>query len=463
MNRRLFLAGMGATAATLAHSATQSRKPNLIYILADDLGYGELGCYGQTKIKTPCLDQLAAEGMRFTQHYSGAAVCAPSRFTLMTGQHIGRSDTYGQGQRLKPDAVTLPKLLKQAGYTTGAFGKWGLGNDPNHQGFDEWYGFISQAYAHFFYPEKIWVNTEQIDIPENVGLRKNGEYGDVGKGVYIHDRFTGNALEFIKRNQSKPFFLYLPFTIPHLELIAPADSMAQYEGKWEERVFDTTEKTKPAGGTAFYDGHGYCTTRQARAAYAAMVSRMDRDIGRIADEVKKLGLGDDTLIMFSSDNGPSWWGAGGYDRDFFEGAGPLRDGKGSYYEGGLRVPMIAWWPGRIRAGSVTDHISYFPDVMPTLLDVAGAKPPKKTDGISMTPTLFASGRQKQHDFLFWARAVRMGDWKYVKNELYDLSKDIGETTNAAAEHPEIVSRIKAIIEGNKIKAAPKKKAASKKN
>jgi len=438
----------------------KNNKPNIIYILADDLGYGELGSYGQTKIKTPFLDTLAAQGMKFTQHYSGAQVCAPSRFTLITGKHIGRSETYGQRQKLKPNEFTVAKMLKEKGYVTGCFGKWGLGNDPNAQGFDEWCGFIDQGYAHFYYPERIWRDTVQVELPENKGLRVDGKYKeDYNKGTYIHDVFIDTALKFIADNEKSPFFLYLPLTIPHLELIAPQSSLEQYQGKWEEKEFDTKIKEKTAGGRKFYDGYGYCSNDNPRATYAAMVSRMDRDIGRIMELLKKLNLEENTLIIFSSDNGPSWWDVGGYDRDFFQGAGPLRGGKATFFEGGIRIPMIACWPGTINPGTESDHISYFPDVLPTLAEIAGAKVPEGIDGVSMLPTFLEKGKQEQHEFLFWAGAVRMGEWKFVHSGkelkgkqpmLFNLSEDIGETKDLAVQHPEIVEQIKEIIQENKI-------------
>lgn len=447
-------------------------RPNVIYILADDLGYGELGCYGQQKIRTPHLDRLAAEGMRFTRHYSGSAVCAPSRFTLMTGKHIGRARTYGQSQKLTPEIQTLPECFRQAGYATGAMGKWGLGNSPNKHGIDEWYGFLDQTRAHFFYPLRIWHNEKELRLPENKGLRTDGRYGpDRKNGTYIHDEFTRHALQFIDSNKDKPFFLYLPYTIPHMELIVPDDGiLAEYKGKWEERPFDTKTQNRMvgkrklgAGGGLFYDGHGYCSNEIPRATYAAMVTRLDRDVGLIMDRLRKHGLDERTLVIFSSDNGPSWFEVGGYDREFFKGAGPLRAGKGDYYEGGIRVPMIARWPGQIAAGKVSDHVSYFPDVMPTLLELAGLPPVDGLDGISIAPTLLGQGRQRSHDFLFWEHAIRIGDWKYVsggknydgsaepgKGQLFNLAEDLSEQNDVAGQHPEVVAKMIAIHRKNRI-------------
>jgi arylsulfatase A-like enzyme len=424
-----------------------ANRPNIIYILADDLGIGEVGCYGQEKIQTPHIDQLAAEGMRFTQHYSGAAVCAPSRFTLITGLHIGKSDTYSQAQRLKPDAQTLPKLMQAAGYTTGAFGKWGLGNDPNAQGIDDWYGFIDQTYAHYHYPERIWKNTKQIEIPENYGLRKNGHYGDISQGVFIHDEFTRNAMRFIEENQKSSIFLYLPYTIPHLEFVVPKDSLEQYLGKWPE-------KPVPPFKGNFYDDFGYCATDAPLATRAAMISRMDRDIGAIMQQLKELGLDNNTLVIFASDNGvlPD---KGGNDVDFFDGNGPYRETKFTYYEGGIRVPMIARWPGKIQEGAVSDHISYFPDMLPTFTDLAGTRPTRPTDGISILPTLLEKGTQEQHDFLFFSNALRMDDWKLVRgkenDELFNLARDVGETTDVSGRYPEVLDRLIKLWEANQIR------------
>lgn len=427
-------------------SKEETKQPNIIYILADDLGIGEVGCYGQTKIKTPYIDRLAQEGMRFTQHYSGAAICAPARFTLITGLHIGNSDTYSQRQRLKPNTQTLPRLMKEAGYRTGAFGKWGLGTDPNAQGIDDWYGFVDQTYAHYYYPERIWKNTEQIEIPENRGLRKDGHYGDISKGVYIHDEFTNNALRFIDENQEQPFFLYLPYTIPHLEFVVPEDSLNEYLGQWPEKP------APPAKGN-FYDGWGYAAVDAPLSTRAAMITRMDRDIGTIMQRLKELGLDDNTLVIFSSDNGvlPS---KGGNDVEFFDGNGPYRETKFTHYEGGLRVPMIARWPGKIQPGSTSDHISYFPDMLPTFTELAGKPATIPTSGISMLPSLFQKGTQEQHEFLFFTKALRMGDWKLVRendtDELFNLANDVSETKDMSKQHPEILAQLVQTWEANQI-------------
>jgi len=462
------------------HSFATVQKPNIILILADDLGYGELGCYGQEKIKTPCLDQMAKEGIRFTDFHSGAAICAPSRFTLITGQHIGHARSYGQGQHLKADEVTLHTLCKQAGYATAAIGKWGLGKDPNNHGIDFWYGFINQGYAHFYYPEYIWKNKERIKIPQNdrkYEFRVDGWYTGKQKngGVYIHDEFTKEALQFIERNKSKPFFLYLPYTVPHLELVVPDDSVAPYKNKFPPRIFDAKKespearKNRPVGGTKFYDGYGYCSSKNPRELYAGMISRMDRDVGRIINKLKELGIDENTLIIFSSDNGPSWWSTGGCDRDFFKSAGPLSEGKRSFYEGGIRVPFIARWPHKIKPGITSDFPSYHPDVMPTIAELINATPSRPSDGVSLLPTLLQKGTQKKHAFMFWQHAVRIGKWKYITGgtgfhrkkgnggKLYDMENDIAEKHDVSDQHPEIVERMKKIKAENKLNPHKKKK------
>jgi arylsulfatase len=435
-------------------SRPASTKPNIVFILADDLGYAELGCYGQKKIKTPNIDRLAAQGMRFTQHYSGSPVCAPSRCALMTGLHTGHTQvrnnkqvggaegwilgaTTGGQWPLEADTITAAKILKAAGYTTGAFGKWGLGRvgttgDPNKQGFDHFFGYICQRQAHTYYPNHLWRDGEIQWLDAN----KDGK-----QQVYSHDLIAQEALQFIKANKNRPFFLYVPFTIPHVALEVPEDSLAEYMDIRPDPPY-TADK-------------GYFPHPTPRACYAAMVSRMDRDVGRIMALLKELGLDDDTLVIFSSDNGPTY--AGGADSAFFESAGPLRGLKGSVYEGGIRVPFIARWPGRIKAGSTSDHISAFWDFLPTCCELIGQDPPDEIDGISILPTLLGHHqKQKEHEIMYWElggqQAIRMGDWKAVRTrpgrkiELYDLSTDIGEQHDLAGEKPEIVAEMTELFE-----------------
>lgn len=449
--QRIFFALLCVWLCVVSVGSAPQKRPNIIFILADDLGYAELGSYGQKKIRTPNLDRMAAEGMRFTQFYAGSPVCAPSRYVLMTGRHGGHAyirdnkEVQPEGQWPIPaETLTVAELLKAKGYATGAFGKWGLGfvgsdGDPNKQGFDEFYGYNCQRQAHNFYPEYLWRNDKKVRLEGNTR-------GLTGKH-YSHDLIEGEALDFIRRHKEQPFFLYVPFTIPHLALQVPDDSLAEYLGKWDD----------PA-----YDGkNGYLPHPHPRAAYAAMVTRMDRSVGRILQLVKELGLDENTIIMFSSDNGPTYDRLGGSDSAFFESAGIFRGLKGSVYEGGIRVPLIARWPGRIKPGTTSDLPAVFYDVLPTLCDLAGAKSPRETDGLSFVPALTGKGRQRKHEFLFWdfngyggQQAVRLGDWKAVRQniakgnlriELYNLATDPGEKQDVAERNPAIVKRMEKIL------------------
>lgn len=454
----LLLAPLGAL-----HAADVSRppgKPNIVFILADDLGYGDLGCYGQQKIRTPSLDRIAAEGIRFTQHYSGAPVCAPSRCVLMTGLHTGHSyirdnrEIKPEGQEPIPaDSVTIAKVLRQQGYATAAIGKWGLGppgssGDPNRQGFDLFFGYNCQRHAHNYYPRYLWRNDRRVELEGNVE-------GPTGR-QYSADLCTEEALRFIRENRSRPFFLYLPYTIPHLAIQVPDDSLAEYRGKWPDPPY-TGDK-------------GYQPHPAPRAGYAAMVTRLDRYVGRVLALLKELGLNDNTLVIFTSDNGPTYGRIGGADSEFFHSAGPLSGLKGTVSEGGIRVPMIARWPGKIPAGRVTDHVSAFWDVLPTLAEVAAVQPPPHGDGISFLPTLLGSGPQKQHEFLLWEfygyggqQAVRMGDWKGVRQncyknpngpiQLFNLRTDIAEQQNVASENPDIVKKIEQTMASQHTRSA----------
>lgn len=434
--------------------AAAERAPNIIFILADDLGYAELGCYGQKKIRTPHLDKMAAEGLRFTQFYAGNAVCAPSRCVFMTGKHAGHAyirdnrEIKPEGQEPLPsDTVTISRLLKARGYATAAVGKWGLGGpgstgEPGKLGFDLFFGYLCQRHAHNHYPSYLRRNDKKVDLEGNTDA-------DTGK-QHSHDLFEAEALAFIRAHKDKPFFLYVPFTIPHVALQVPEDSLKEYAGKWDDPPYK--------------GGKGYRPHATPRAAYAAMVTRMDRSVGRILELLKKLDLDEKTLVMFSSDNGPTHGGVGGSDSEFFASAGPLRGLKGSLYEGGSRVPGIARWPGTIKAGRTSDLPVAFYDVLPTLCKVAGAETPKDTDGISFLPTLLGKGEQARHPFLYWEfpsyggqQAVRMGDWKGVRQgmqkgnldiQLFDLGKDIGEKNNVADKNPEVVKRIQKIMEEN---------------
>lgn len=434
--------------------------PNIIYIMADDLGYAELGCYSQTKIKTPNIDRLAAEGIRLTQHYSGAPVCAPSRCVLMTGKHTGHSEVRGnkevgtwesfRGQHpLSPDAITIAKLLKEKGYKTGCFGKWGLGEvgstgDPLNQGFDRFFGYNCQRHAHNYYPRYLISNREQIKLEGN-DRKPTGEQ-------YAPQLIADELINFIKANKDEQFFVYYPSIIPHLALQVPEEGLSEYKGLWDDPPYT--------------GGKGYLPHDNPRAAYAAMVSFLDSQVGRIMNLLVELGLDDNTLVVFTSDNGPTYNRIGGSDSDFFASAGPLRGLKGSLYEGGIRVPWIARWPGRIETGAVSDHISASWDVLPTLTEIVDLPVPDGIDGLSLVPTLLKNKEQEKHEYLYWEfpsyggqQVVRIGDWKGVRQrmqkgnleiELYNLSEDIGESNNVADEHPDIVKRIREIMNSHRI-------------
>ena len=428
----------------------KAKRPNIIFILTDDLGYGDLGCFGQKTIRTPNIDRLAAEGMRFTDHYAGSTVCAPSRCCLMTGLHSGHSLVRGNARvPLRPSDVTVAELLKQAGYTTGIIGKWGLGEAdstgiPNRQGFDYWFGYLNQRHAHNYYPKYLWRNEQKVELENEVshiiGGRDRTPGGVATKRVeYSHDLFAEEALRFVEKNKDNNFFLYLALTIPH------ANNEAGNKGMEVPSHGPYTNKDWP----------------EPQKGHAAMITRMDGDIGRLMAKLKTLGLDESTFVLFSSDNGPHK--EGGADPAFFKSSGPLRGYKRALYEGGIRVPTIARWPGKIKAGTVTDHISAFWDFLPTCCDLAGINTPEGIDGISMLPTLLGqNAKQKKHEFLYWEfheqgkrQAVRMGDWKGIRQnvaknpngpiELYYLKNDISEQNNVANRHPQIVAKIEDLM------------------
>ncbi len=456
-SRRKFLQTVGATSAAIAIGgcslkSLQKRKPNIIFFMADDLGYNEVGCYGQQKIRTPHIDRLAAEGVRFIQSYSGSPVCAPSRCVLLTGKHTGHAyirtnrEVKPEGQLPIPDeTLTIAELLKAQGYVTAAIGKWGLGppgseGDPLNQGFDHFFGYNCQRQAHNYYPRYLWSDRQKVNLPGN-------DRGLTGK-FYAPDLMEEEALNFIRDNKEKPFFLYYPTPVPHVALQVPDDSLQEYLGLWDDPPYDGSK--------------GYLPNEHPRATYAAMVTRMDRTLGRMMALLKELDLDENTIVFFTSDNGPTY--VGGYDLDFFDGNGPLRSRKGFVYEGGIRVPFIVRWPGRIKPGSETEHITAFQDVMPTLMELVGAadQTPEDIDGISFVPTLTGKGKQAEHEYLYMEfpsyggqQMVRMGDWKAVRKnlfkdpnapiELYNLKEDIGETTDVADQHPDIVEKIREIM------------------
>lgn len=493
MERREFLKAVGLGAATTAFpgctahlgartfektspsSRGRGRKqPNIIFVLADDLGYGELGCYSQKKIETPNIDRLAAEGMRFTQHHSGSPVCAPSRCALLTGKHTGHAyirdnqemGGWGPDARegqlpLPEDTTTLATLLQKQGYATCAIGKWGLGGPgstghPNKQGFDHWFGYLCQRVAHNYYPTHLWRDNQKYILEGNEYFPAHQRISTPPDDPADYERFRGKqyapdlmieeAVAFIRKHRGGPFFLYYATPVPHAAIQVPDDSLEHYRGHWDDEPYPGQR--------------GYLPHPAPRAGYAAMVTRMDRDFGRILSLLKLLGLEEDTIVMFSSDNGPTF--NGGTDSRFFNSAGPLRGLKCDLYEGGIRVPLITRWKGQIRPGATTDHVSAFWDVLPTLAEVVGAESPADIDGISFLRTLLGKPGQKEHTYLYWEyrsrggnQAVRMGRWKglrlnLAKNpnapiELYDLQLDVGEASNLADRYPDVVEQINTIM------------------
>ena len=465
-----------------------AKSPNIIYILADDLGYGETGAYGQEKILTPNIDKLAQNGMRFTQHYSGAPVCAPARCVLLTGKHTGHAyirgndewgergevwnylkaikDPHLEGQRPIPaNTITIAKLLKKAGYRTGIFGKWGLGAPgsegvPTKQGFDYFYGYNCQRQAHNLYPPYLWENDhkdmlDNVVVPPGTKLDSGTDpydeesYAKFRQKEYAPEKIHEKAIEFIKQNKDTTFFLYYASPLPHLPLQVPKE----YEDRYR-KIFGDEEP--------YVGDKGYFPTRYPHAVYAGMISCLDDQVGDIVMVLKNLGIYDNTILFFSSDNGPTY--LGGVDFDFFNSSGPFQNGyghtKGFVYEGGIRIPFIAAWPGHIEPGTESDHVSAFYDVLPTFCDITNIETPENTDGISFLPALLGK-KQLEHEFLYWEfpsykgqQAVRMGKWKGVRKnifkgnmhiELYDLETDIREEHDVSAEHPEIVAQIKQIM------------------
>lgn len=435
-----------------AREEGRQARPNIVLIIADDLGFGDLGCYGQEKIQTPRLDRMAAEGMRFTHFYSAAPVCAPSRGALLTGLHTGHAfirdnrEVKPEGQLpLPPETRTLAKLLRDAGYHTALSGKWGLGGpgstgEPLDQGFDRFFGYLCQREAHNYFPDHLWRDRSRVQLEGN-------SRGITGRH-YAHDLITTDALDFLSSRHDRPFFLTVAYTIPHVALQVPEDSLSEYKGRLPDEPYDGKQ--------------GYLPHDHPHAAYAAMVSRMDRDVGRILDMLKERKIDRDTLILFTSDNGPTHGRVGGADSAFFRSTGGLRGMKGSVHEGGLRVPLLAFWPGRIEAGQMTDTPSAGYDLMPTILDVTGSTSAPGLDGRSLAPILLGKAKSLARDVLFWSFpgyggqcAVRFGDIKAVRKnllknpnapiEIYDLKKDPAETTDIASERPDLVKRARELM------------------
>lgn len=457
----------------ISNAQKTNSKPNIIYIYADDLGYGELGSYGQTKIKTPNLDQLAKEGMRFTQHYSGAPVCAPSRSILMTGKHSGHSyirgnyelggfaDSLEGGQMpLHEGAYTVAKMLKERGYSTALVGKWGMGvtnttGSPLKQGFDYYYGYLDQKQAHNFYPTHLWEN-DKWDALNNPPFMVHGridpktatdaDFKKFSGSEYAPAKMTQKALGYLDKNKNNPIFLYLAYPLPHLALQAPDEYVQKYVGMFEEKPY--------------YGENGYAPSKYPLSTYAAMITFLDDQVGQIMKKVKELGLDNNTIIMFSSDNGATF--SAGVDTKFFNSVSGLRGLKMDLYEGGIRVPFLARWPNKIKANTVSDHVSGQFDIMATFAELTGAKL-SNTDGISLLPELLGKPKEQQkHGFLYFEYpenggqlAVRIGNWKGVKLnvrnqpngkwQLFDLEKDRNETTDIAALHPQIIAEMNAIV------------------
>jgi arylsulfatase A-like enzyme len=461
MKHQAFLALMfaaGLLASAVAHAAppapatSPARPPNIVFILADDLGYGDVGCFGQEQIKTPRIDQMARDGMRFTDFYAGSTVCAPSRCVLMTGLHIGHAPIRGNsgGTNVLPkDMSTIAAMLKDRGYATGLIGKWGLGamhsgSAPPDKGFDYSFGFLSQTHAHNYYPEWLVRNGQRVTVPGNElpePKRANGSGVAIKRVTYAPDLFQQEALNFIDQHKSEPFFLYYATTIPHAN---------------DENHGHGSEVPSPGQ-------YGTKDWPENERAFAAMITLLDTQVGQILDRLKVDGLDENTLVVFTSDNGPH--NEGGHDAKFFHSSGPLRGIKRDLYEGGVRVPMIARWPGQVKAGSETPHVAYFGDFFATAADLSGGKMPAGLDSLSFAPTMLGRGDQASHESLYWefyerqsSQAVRFGNWKAVRTpmltgkiELYDLATDLGEQYDVAADHADLVKRAAKLMEKNRTK------------
>jgi arylsulfatase A-like enzyme len=474
----------------------EKTKPNIIFIMADDLGYGDLGCYGQQLIETPNIDKLATNGMRFTQHYSGSPVCAPSRCVLLTGMHSGHAyirgndewrergevwdyramiaDSTLEGQRPIPENTsTIGKLMQSEGYTTGMIGKWGLGAPnthgiPNKQGFDFYCGYNCQRQAHTYYPVHLYLNENRLylgndTVAPHTNLDDGADpldldsYDQYNLATYAPDVMFSEMIKFIEQSKDQPFFFYWASPIPHVALQAPQ--------RWVDYYVEKFGDESPYLGKGGYFPHRY-----PHAAYAAMISYLDENVGQLVQKLKEEGIYDNTLIIFSSDNGPTH--NGGTDSPWFDSGGPFKSergwAKGVLHEGGIRVPMIASWPGKIEPGTTSDHISAFWDLLPTVCDISGAAIPENVDGISYLPELMGSDSQEKHSHLYWEfpasngqQAVRMDQWKAIRKnirdgnldlELYNLETDIQEQVNVAGQHPEIIRKIEEIMKNEHVPA-----------
>lgn len=460
MQQRVIRYFLAITILAAVHGQA-ARKPNIVFVLADDLGYGDIGRFGQRHIKTPNLDRMAKEGMTLTSFYAGSTVCAPSRSVLMTGQHTGRTWVRGNAgrdnrdpQTLRPEDITVAEVLKGAGYATALCGKWGLGElgstgHPNVQGFDYFYGYLNQRHAHNFYPTFLVKNHYTVKLrnvphPDWVKLAKEKGYPDDGAGFaikkvdYAHDLIVNEALQWIDRQKDQPFFLYLALNVPHANNEA-GRSLGDGQEVPDYGIYQNKNWPNPDKGQA------------------AMITRMDRDMGRLMKKLRERGIAKDTLILFTSDNGHHK--EGGNNPDFFDANGPLRGMKRDLTEGGIRVPTLAWWPGKIAPDSISHHAAYFGDFMATAAELAGAKAPSNTQSISFVPALLGK-KQKKHDYLYWEfyeragkQAVRFGNWKAIRApmhhgevQLYDLSNDLGELFDISAKNPDLVARAKRYLD-----------------
>ena len=452
------LTGMGCMQANAAAPAKEKKVPNVVFIIADDLGYGDLSCYGQEKFQTPNIDRLATEGMRFTQCYSGTTVSAPSRACLMTGLHSGHAPIRGNKEVQPEGQMSLPagipsifQVFKNAGYVTGCFGKWGLGapgaeGEPGKQGVDHFFGYNCQLLAHNYYADHLWENEKRVELTDN----DNGAYG-----TYTQDLIQEKGLQFLENNKDNPFFLFLPYVLPHAELIVPEDSIIQkFRGKYPEKPFNGCDS-----GPAFRKG-GYCSQKEPHATFAAMIYRLDVYVGQVVAKLKELGLYDNTILVFCSDNGPHM--EGGADPDFFNSNGIYRGYKRDVYEGGIRVPFIVVWPGVVQQGE-TDFMCSFWDMLPTFAQLTDVKMKNRVDGISLMPLLTGKGKQQEHDHFYFEfhegggrQALRQGNWKLVrlrvsqgedklKTELYNLAADPSEVHDLAAEYPEKVEELLTLL------------------
>ncbi|MCM1521777.1 MAG: arylsulfatase [Muribaculaceae bacterium] len=451
----LILSGCAKDKAAEAKAAS----PNVIFILADDLGIGDISPYGQKLIKTPNLDRMEREGMKFTQSYAGTAVSAPSRASLMTGQHTGHTHIRGnlrhdpEGQVAMPDSTyTLARLFKDNGYATGCFGKWGLGypgseSDPTKMGFDRFFGYNCQTLAHDYYPDHLWNGLERVELPQNY---------EQAETTYSADTIHQQALDFIRANADKPFFTFLSYTLPHAELVLPHDSVYNYYCNVIPAEDDKAWKARNPNVVGAYGA-----TDRPLASFASMVTRLDSYVGDVLDLLAELGIDDNTIVVFTSDNGPHR--EGGANPDFFDSYGPYRGIKRDLYEGGIRMPMIVRYPGKVKEGSINDHMLAFWDVMPTFAELTGTQLKSPTDGISFLPSLLGKEGQKEHDYLYWEfhegggkQAMRMGDWKTVRlnvsdstkrvTELYNLASDVHEDNNVADQNPELVARMEFLMD-----------------